>query len=73
MLMLPVRQLKCVVADGLTPAPVLPVMALMYTSPFSAPALASGSKASCMQVAKQPGLATCIAPAIALRCSSGKP
>jgi hypothetical protein len=36
-------QLKCVVSDGLTPAPVLPVVALIWTSVFKSFA-ASGNK-----------------------------
>ncbi len=37
--MFPLRQLKCVVGCGFTPAPVLPVMALITTSPFKTPCL----------------------------------
>ena len=66
-------QLKWVVAPGLTPAPVEPVMAVISTLSFSSPPAASGSRASCMAVAKQPGLAMSCAPAIFSRCSSGSP
>jgi hypothetical protein len=48
-------QLKCVVSDGLTPAPVLPVVALIWTSVFNNFA-ASGNKANCIAVAKHPDL-----------------
>ena len=41
--MLLLRQLKWLVAPGLTPAPVLPVMAFTIMSPFSIRCLASGS------------------------------
>lgn len=42
-------------------------------SSFSIRCLASGSRPSCMQVAKQPGLATCFALQVARRFSSGRP
>ena len=58
---------------GEAPAPVLPVTAAMCASPASNPPWASGSSASCMAVAKQPGLATARAPRRASRCSSGSP
>jgi hypothetical protein len=45
-------QLKCVVSDGLTPAPVLPVVALIWTSVFNNPFAASGNK-NCIAVAKR--------------------
>lgn len=54
-------------------APVLPVMAFTMISSFSIRCLASGSRPSCMQVAKQPGLATCFALQVARRFSSGRP
>jgi hypothetical protein len=44
-------------SDGLTPAPVLPVVALICTSLFNSPSAASGSKANWIAVAKQPGFA----------------
>jgi hypothetical protein len=44
-------------SDGLTPAPVLPVVALIWTSLFNNPFAASGNKANCIAVAKQPGFA----------------
>ena len=71
--MLLLRQLKWLVAPGFTPAPVLPVMAFTMMSSFSIRCLASGSSPNCMQVAKQPGLATCFALQVARRFSSGKP
>jgi hypothetical protein len=39
------------------PAPVLPVVALIWTSVFNNPFAASGSKTNCIAVAKQPGFA----------------
>jgi hypothetical protein len=50
-------QLKCVVSDGLTPAPVLPVVALIWTSVFNNPLLQAVIKANCIAVAKHPGFA----------------
>ena len=42
-------------------------------APFSIRCLASGSRPNWMQVAKQPGLATCFAVQVARRFSSGRP
>ena len=50
-----------------------PVMALMRTRPCSSPALAHGSRARVIAVAKQPGLATSSAFWSAARLSSGMP
>ena len=61
------------VAPGFTPAPVLPVMAFTDTSPLNRPWAAKGSNPNWMQVAKQPGLATCCAPAMAALSNSGRP
>ena len=68
------RHEKWLVAEGFTPAPVEPVMAVTWMSELSSRFLARGSSPSWMAVAKHPGLATFTAPrTMRLRLSSGSP
>ena len=54
------------VSDSFLPAPVAPVMAVTCSSSCSRCIAASGTEASWMAVAKQPGLATQSQPSIPL-------
>ena len=67
------RHVKCEVDDRLTPAPVLPVVAFIWTLLLSLLSFAKGKKASWIAVAKQPGLAIALAFSIRVLFISGRP